>query len=390
MTDDHGNCSPLASNDIAGLFRFMLKIENVHKNIGEFSLGNINLDIAEGEYLTIVGPTGSGKTILLETIAGIHRPDSGRIFLDGQDITNLPPRKRGIGMVYQDYMLFPHLSVIDNIIFGLKSHKIGRKEALARAEKMAEMLAISSLMHRRPGTLSGGEKQRTAIARALVMEPRLLLLDEPLSALDAQTRNRLQQELHRIHTLMETTIIHVTHNLDEAFHLASQLAIMNLGEIVQTGEPTSVFRKPRSKFAADFTEVTNLFRGNVIIENGVPGIDIGGLHLISATPASGQVHTAIRPEDILISLLPIETSAENCFAGCIKAITNEGPIMKITVDAGQQFIVALTRRSFDDLRLTYGMTVYLTVKATAVHVLPTEKSILTGDPQNVHHAFPVV
>lgn len=365
----------------------MIKIENLSKRLGDFTLKNIDLDIAEGEYLTIVGPTGSGKTILLETIAGIHRPDSGHIILDGQDITSLPPRKRGIGMVYQDYMLFPHLSVINNIAFGLKANRIARKEALERAERTAEMLGISSLLHRRPGNLSGGEKQRTAIARALVIEPRLLLLDEPLSALDAQTRNRLQQELHRIHTLTETTIIHVTHNLDEAFHLASRLAIMNQGEIVQVGEPTSVFRKPRSKFAADFTEVTNLYSGNVIIENGVACIDIGGIHLISATPATGKVYTAIRPEDILVSPKPIETSAENCFAGSIRAIINEGPLMKITVDAGQQFIVALTRRSFDDLKLTYGMTVYLTVKATEVHVLPTEPSILPGNPNMDHHSF---
>ena len=346
----------------------MVKIENIFKDLGEFFLKNVSLDINDGEYFMILGPTGAGKTILLETMAGIYRPDKGRVFLNGRDITSTPPRCRNIGMVYQDYTLFPHLTVAENISFGLRSRKVSKEEAGHKVDELANLLGVSHLLHRYPGTLSGGEQQRVAIARALIMEPEVLLLDEPLSALDTETKGRLREELRRIHSLTQTTMIHVTHSFEEAFLLGNQIAIMNVGEIVQVGEPGEVFRKPSSKFVADFLGVGNLFHGKSVVENGTAYIDIDGGRIVSALPRSGDVYASIRPEDILISLKPIESSARNSFEGKIENILDEGTIIRITVNAGIPFIVAITRRSFDDMELKSGMTVYLTFKATAVHV----------------------
>jgi molybdopterin-binding protein len=345
----------------------MIKVENLHKNMGEFSLRGVNLDIADHEYLMLLGPTGAGKTILLETIAGIYRPNRGRVVINGNDITALPARKRNIGMVYQDYMLFPHLNIEKNLMFGLRSHKVKKIEAKSRARELAEMLKIDHLLHRHPGTLSGGEQQRAAIARALIMNPDVLLLDEPLSALDTETRTKLRAELRRIHTATNTTMIHVTHSFDDAFLLGSQMAIMNNGVIVQVGEPSQVFRKPNSKFVADFLGAANLFPGDATIDGNVTYIDIGGVTIVSVVPISGRVYASIRPEDIMISHRPIESSARNSFEGKIERVEDRGTVIQVIVNAGAPFIVSLTRRSFEDMGLGVGLQVYITFKATEVH-----------------------
>ena len=346
----------------------MVKVENISKNLGEFFLKNVSIDVDDGEYLMILGPTGAGKTILLETIAGIYLPDKGRVYLNDRDITILPPRKRNIGMVYQDYMLFPHLNVEKNIKYGMRSSKLSKEEISQKVDKLTDLLGISHLLHRHPGTLSGGEQQRIAIARALIMEPKVLLLDEPLSALDSETRTKLRDELRRIHSVTGTTMIHVTHSFDEAFLLGNRMAIMNMGEIVQVGEPSEVFRKPNCKFAAEFLGVSNVYRGKSKVNNGIAHINIDGLNVASATDRDGQIYASIRPEDILVSLMPVESSARNSFQGEIQDISDTGMIVRITVDAGIPFVAAITRRSFLDMGLKQGMNVFLTFKATDVHV----------------------
>jgi molybdate transport system ATP-binding protein/molybdate/tungstate transport system ATP-binding protein len=346
----------------------MISIKNVSKKLGDFCLDDVTLDINDGEYMIILGPTGAGKTILLETIAGIYPPDRGEIYLDDRNITRLPPRERNIGMVYQDYMLFPHMTVEKNIKFGISSRNIDREKAAKKVKELAELLGISHLMNRYPGTLSGGEQQRVAIARALIIKPKVLLLDEPLSALDAETRSRLREELQRIHSLTNTTMVHVTHSFDEAFLLGNQMAIMNNGNIVQSGEPGDVFRKPNCKFAADFLGASNVFRGVSVTQNGISYINIHGIRIASATKRIGDVYLSVRPEDILISLKPLESSARNSFTGKIEDISNTGIVVRVKVDIGIPFVSAITRRSCVDMALRKDMKVYLTFKAVDVHI----------------------
>jgi len=366
----------------------MLKMERVSKDLGEFVLRDVSLEVGSGEYLVIIGPTGSGKTILMETVAGILAPDGGRIFLDGRDITEEAPRRRKVCMVYQDYMLFPHISVKDNIAFGLRSRKATSDEIEKKVNAASELLGIGHLHHRQPETLSGGEKQRVAIARAIVMEPKVLLLDEPLSALDGVTREKLRRELKRIHDVYGTMIIHVTHNFEEVFSLADRVAVMSGGEIVQVGSPEEVFRRPNCEMIANFVGVENVFKGLASERGGLIEIEVDGLVIVSARgdldgdggededgsnnrrgdQNGREVFASVRAEDILISKDPLKSSARNSFQGKVEEIANGGMMVKVWVDVGIPFMAMLTRRGCQEMDLAEGDHVYLTFKATAVHV----------------------
>lgn len=346
----------------------MIRIENVSKDLGEFKLDDVTLHIHEGEYFIILGPTGAGKTILIETIAGIYQPDCGRIFLNGMDITDIPPKDRSISMVYQDYMLFPHLTVEKNIGFGLRHKKITKSETKTKVNEIADLLGVSHLLNRYPGTLSGGEQQRIAISRAVVTEPKVLLLDEPLSALDTRTTVRLREELGRIHRLTETTTIHVTHSFEEAFSLGDRIAVMGSGQIIQVGAPNDVFRKPNSGFIADFVGVENLFRGKSVVHDGISEVHTNGICILSSTLKSGDVSISVRPEDILISKKEIDSSARNSFSGKIMEVKDVGALVKLVIDVGIPFVVALTKRSYEDMELAYGTHVYIAFKASATHI----------------------
>ncbi len=236
----------------------MLRVEDICVNLGDFRLDRVSLHVKPGEYLVLLGSTGNGKTVLLETIAGLNRPVSGRILINGEDVTRLAPEKRHLGVVYQDYALFPHLSVFDNIGFGLRFKGAAKKQIGEAVEEMAGFLEVGHLLKRRPSRLSGGERQRVALARALVMKPHVLLLDEPLSALDRVSRSRIQKVLKRIHAELSVTIVHITHNLKEAFSLADRLGVMKNGRLLQEGLPETVLKSPRDRSVAELLGIENM------------------------------------------------------------------------------------------------------------------------------------
>jgi len=347
----------------------MIAIKNLKVDLGDFMLQDINLDIESGEYFIILGPTGAGKTVLLEAIAGLHPVLEGRIWIDGREISRQSAEKRGIGIVYQDQVLFPHLTVEDNIAFGLKLRKRPRGEIKAKVDYMAEMVEIPHLLKRSPATLSGGEKQKVALARALVIEPEVLLLDEPLSALDPETRERMQGELREIHRRVKVTIIHVTHDFEEAVALGHRVAVLNDGEIVQIGPPEDFLRHPSSEFVARFALSRNIFNGKIVdTEDGCTFVDIGGVRVMAITELRGEVRLSLRPEDILISKEPFQSTARNSFQGAITDLADRGSIVYITVNVPPDFMCLITRQAFEELGLRKGMRIWITFKASATHV----------------------
>ncbi len=346
----------------------MIRTENLTKDWKEFKIDQVNLDVKPNEYFVILGPSGSGKTMLLELIAGIWYPDSGKIYLEDKDITNEALEKRGIGFVYQNYMLFPHKNVFENIEFGLKLRKIPKKEIKIKVDEIMEVLNIAHLKDRLPRTLSGGEQQRTALARALIVQPKVLLMDEPLSALDRKTRDELMKQLKEIHRNFDITIIHVTHNFDEPLQLAERVAIMKQGTISQVGTVEEVFRKPINGFVADFVGVENIIKGNATLDGDVTEINTGNTVIVTTEQKTGPVHITIRPEDITLSSQEVITSARNNFKGCVKEIVDEGTLIRMVVDIGDPLVVFLTRQSFLDMDINIGKPVWAHFKATAVHV----------------------
>lgn len=347
----------------------MIVIKNLKVNLGDFLLQNINLDIEPGEYFIVLGPTGAGKTVLLESIAGLYPVLEGEVRIGDKEITDLSPEKREIGIVYQDQVLFPHLSVEKNIAFGLKMRKCPKNEAKAKIDAIVEVVGISHLLERRPATLSGGEKQKVALARALVTEPKVLLLDEPLSALDPETRERMQRELKQIHSRIELSIIHVTHDFEEAIALGHRVAVLNDGYIAQIGTPEEFLRRPSSEFVARFALTRNILSGRVMgVEDGCTLIDIGGTKLRATAEAKGEVRLSLRPEDIFISKEPLQSTARNCFLGVITDITDRGSVMYVTVNLPPDFVCIITRQAFDELQLGKGAEVWITFKASAIHV----------------------
>ena len=344
----------------------MIKLENVSKNWKDFSIINMNLEIKKGEYFVILGPTGAGKTLLLETIAGFYYPDNGKIMIDNNNITFLSPEKRNIGFVYQEYMLFPHYTVFENIAYGLRIR--GIKNVEEQVEKMADLVNIKHLLYRYPKTLSGGEKQRIAIARALIIKPSILLMDEPLSALDALTQKNLRDELKRIHSETGVTTIHVTHDQEEALILGDRIGIMDKGKIVQTGTPEKIFRKPSTEFVANFVGVENLFTGKAEIKKGITEIKIKNVVLYSIVRKSGKVNVSVRPEDIIISKEKMKSSARNVLSGNVVEVKDKGAIIQLKIDCGLPFVAVITRQSFLDLSINIGSKIYLYFKAGNVHL----------------------
>ncbi len=285
-----------------------LSISGVSKTFGNFrAVNNVSIVVQRGEFLTLLGPSGSGKTTLLMMIAGFVQPDQGNIFFDGQPIAHLPPEARNFGMVFQGYALFPHLSVFDNVAFPLKVRRRPRAEIGEKVRTALDMVQLTALGERLPRQLSGGQQQRVALARALVFTPHLLLLDEPLSALDKKLRAELQEELKRLHRKVGLSFIYVTHDQDEALSMSDRIAVMRDGRLVEHGTPSDLYDRPQTAFVADFLGKSNFLRGRVEahIDDGFVFTE-GGARFVQkargAKPALGaKVAIALRPEKIAIA-----------------------------------------------------------------------------------------
>jgi molybdopterin-binding protein len=347
----------------------VIKLKNLSVDLGDFVLKDITLTIEEGEYFIILGPTGAGKTVLLESIAGLHPIKNGEIWLRGKEVTRVEPEKRRVSIVYQDHVLFPHLSVKDNIIFGLKMNKAPADERKVKLNWVAELLGITNLLHRRPDTLSGGEKQKVALGRAIITRPELLLVDEPLSSLDPETRENVQQELRQLHKALGITILHVTHDFEEAIALGNRIAVIGEGHLMQVGIPEEIFRHPNSEFVARFALTRNIFLGKAERKSsGDTVFKVDGTEFIIAADADGTYHASIRPEDILISSEPIHSSARNCFPGTITHVVDRGSTLYVTVSIPPELSCLITRHSFEEMELHEGKKVYMTFKASSIHI----------------------
>lgn len=348
-----------------------VRTETLSKRWESFSIRNVGLRVGNGEYFVLLGPTGAGKTLLLELIAGFHKPDDGRIWINDVDMTALPPEKRQVGFVPQEYMLFPHMTVAENVEFGLRMRNVPRTEREKMVDELLEFMGLSPLRGRLPMTLSGGERQKTALARALVIKPKVLLLDEPLSALDVNTQKKLQGELKRLHQELKITTVHVTHNQVEAFILADRLAVMKDGAIIQTGSPKQVFHKPRDDFVARFVGFENLFDGEVV-ENrkNVAKIDVGGVVIEAVTEKVGKCVVGVRPDDIIVSKHLFKSSVRNMLKGSIVDFVDMDAFVSLIVSVdSSSFVALITKRSFLEMNLKKGSEVYLSFKASAVHVI---------------------
>ncbi|GHH01120.1 ABC transporter ATP-binding protein [Pseudodonghicola xiamenensis] len=273
-----------------------IEVCSIGKKYGKFkALGDINLGIAEGEFLSLLGPSGSGKTTLLTLIGGYDAPSSGRLLFDGQDMTNWPAKQRGFGMVFQGYALFPHLTVAENIAFPLKVQKRSKAQIADRVAQMVEMVGLSGHEAKKPTALSGGQQQRVALARALAYEPKVLLLDEPFSALDKNLRGQMQEELRRLHRDLGTTFVFVTHDQEEALALSTHIAIFNHGELQQIGTPEEVYERPANRFTAEFLGDINL-----LSLDGSTGC-LAETAIELPKTIAGQSHLAIRPEHMRLA-----------------------------------------------------------------------------------------
>jgi len=275
----------------------LLAIRTVEKRFGAARvLRGVSLDVAAGEFLTILGESGSGKTTLLRMIAGFEQPDSGEIAIEGQRIDGLPPNLRPVNTVFQHYALFPHLSVFDNVAYGLRVSKVGKQEIAERVKEALGQVQMGKFADQSPGRISGGQQQRVALARALVNRPKLLLLDEPLSALDASLRRQMQTELKALQRQVGITFVFVTHDQDEAMVLSDRIALLRSGVLEQVGPPREIYRSPRTTYTAQFIGQTNLLHGTV--ERGA--VRCGSFRWASKEP-DGAVTYSLRPEDIRIA-----------------------------------------------------------------------------------------
>lgn len=344
----------------------LITVRGLAKSYGSsVALGHVDFDVHKGEFLTLLGPSGSGKTTLLGLIAGIILPSEGRIELAGVDISHVPPERRDIGVVFQNYALFPHMTVRNNIAFPLRFRKVDKQERAARILQALELVQLDRLADRYPSELSGGQQQRVALARALIFNPAILLMDEPLSALDKKLREHMKLELRQIQQRLNLTIVYVTHDQDEALAMSSRIAVMREGTIQQIGSPEEIYERPNSTFIADFVGDANLLVAPITDnKNGRPQLQFAGSAFrVSAgdrydcTTVGRNATVLIRPEHVLIGGAAHSVSTR--FTGRIVSATYEGNARRFEIDVAGTLLRARTQGSFSEHVPQTGETIDL-------------------------------
>jgi spermidine/putrescine transport system ATP-binding protein len=319
-----------------------VQLEGLTKRYGAFdAVSGIDLDIPPGEFFCLLGPSGCGKTTTLRMIAGFERPSAGRILLDSRDVSNTPPNRRNVNTVFQNYALFSHLTVAENVAFGLRFTRTSKEETRNRVGQALSLVQMEDFRDRKPHQLSGGQQQRVALARALILNPSVLLLDEPLGALDAKLRKTLQVELKALQEQVGVTFVYVTHDQEEALTMADRLAVMSEGRVEQVGTPREVYEEPASSYVADFLGVSNLLDAEAVGEtpDGRCRLRAGDLELLASqghTSSTGPVKVVIRPERVHVEA-PRKTG-ENRLPGKVERVVYAGPISQliVTLDRGEQ------------------------------------------------------
>ncbi len=345
---------------------YIIDVRNIHKNYKDkVVLDNINLSVKKGEFVTILGPSGCGKTTLLRLIAGFLPASSGEIRIAGKEVTGVPPYKRSVNTVFQKYALFPHLNVYDNIAFGLKLKKLSRPEIDKKVARVLKMVSMTDYEYRSVDSLSGGQQQRVAIARAIVNEPEVLLLDEPLAALDLKMRKDMQMELKELHKNLNITFLYVTHDQEEALTLSNTVVVMSEGVIQQIGTPMDVYNEPANSFVADFIGASNILNA-VMVKDKL--VHFAGHDFACVDKGFGentQVDVVIRPEDIIIS----EDVSKSMFSGKVESIVFKGVHNEMTVvtPEGYEFLI----HDYDPY--TIGQTLGLSIKPFDIHVMKKER-----------------
>ena len=349
--------------------QYIIKIKDVSKFFGEkVALDHINLNIKKGEFVTILGPSGCGKTTLLRLLAGFQTTSEGNIYISGEEITQTPPHKRPVNTVFQKYALFPHLNVYDNIAFGLKLKGMDKEVIKKKVKAALKMVSMSDYEYRDVNSLSGGQQQRVAIARAIVNEPEVLLLDEPLAALDLKMRKDMQMELKEMHKRLGITFVYVTHDQEEALTLSDTIVVMSEGKIQQIGSPTDIYNEPVNSFVADFIGESNILNGTMIQDQVVSFAGIQVPCVDKGFGCNAPVDVVLRPEDIYI--FPVSDSAQ--ITGEVTSCIFKGVHYEMIVMAnGYEFIV------HDYHKFDPGSQVGLLVKPDDIHIMKKERTCNT-------------
>ncbi len=352
-------------------------LEDVSLTLGAFALRNLRLALEAGEIAVILGPNGAGKSVTLEVIAGFHRPAAGRVVIGGRDVTAEPPERRHVGFIFQNFGLFPHLSVAENVAFGLSAR--GERRRAADVAALLARFGLAALSGRSPAALSPGEKQRVALARSLATRPRVFLFDEPFSALDARTGEALRAELKRFISDARIPAIFVTHDHVDAITLADKVGVMRAGEIVQMGAPAEVFDKPASRFVADFLRVENILDARVLgREDGAAVLQVAGRRLHAAAgegaSAGGTAILCIRAEAVRLShpQAPAASggrAADNRLPGAVVAVSSLGPLVRVVTDCGFPLVAYVLSRTARELALAPGVRLAAEIDPAAIHVI---------------------